>query len=85
MTAPLVGQRRLLPFYFGTPVGLLPDAMPTLEVEILEARELFGRLDVRVRPVAGTGEAWVMYKRTRPVPPEDATLAGEATGGAERL
>ena len=34
-----------------------------VEVTSKDAREVFGRLDVLVEPVAGTGEAWVGESR----------------------
>jgi hypothetical protein len=33
-----------------------------VEVRTLDARQSFGRIDVRVTPAAGSGEAWVDYK-----------------------
>ena len=30
-----------------------------IEVKSLDAREVYGRLDILVEPVAGTGKAWV--------------------------
>ena len=32
-------------------------------VRSLDAREVYGRLDILVEPVAGTGEAWVSESR----------------------
>ncbi len=29
------------------------------QVELLDVREVFGRTDVEIKPVAGTGTAWV--------------------------
>lgn len=34
-----------------------------IEVKSLDARESFGRLDILVEPVAGTGQAWVAESR----------------------
>lgn len=34
-----------------------------IEITSKDAREVFGRLDVLVEPVAGTGEAWVAESR----------------------
>lgn len=35
----------------------------TIAVKLLEARERFGRLDVKIEPVAGSGTAWVSDER----------------------
>jgi len=35
-----------------------------VEVDVLDARHVFGRTDVRVRPVAGDGSQWVDLART---------------------
>lgn len=34
-----------------------------IEVKSLDAREVYGRLDIYVEPVAGTGKAWVAESR----------------------
>jgi hypothetical protein len=31
----------------------------TTEVEVVDARQVFGRTDYQVKPVAGSGECWV--------------------------
>lgn len=36
-----------------------------IEVEILDIRSNFGRTDVLVRPVSGTGQAWVSDDKVR--------------------
>ena len=51
--AHLIGQRVLLP------LGGL-----RVEVEIRDAREVFGRIDVLVSPVAGEGEVWKEFSPT---------------------
>jgi hypothetical protein len=44
--------------------GLLrTDNNLTFAVEVLDAREVWGRLDYRVEPVAGNGSAWVSAER----------------------
>lgn len=35
----------------------------TIEVHSKDAREVYGRLDILVEPVAGTGQAWVAESR----------------------
>lgn len=34
-----------------------------IEVKSLDAREVYGRLDILVEPIAGTGKAWVAESR----------------------
>jgi hypothetical protein len=36
----------------------------TVDVEILDSRQVFGRTDVLIRPVAGTGTTWVAITQT---------------------
>ena len=37
----------------------------TVNVEVLDARQVFGRTDVLIRPVAGRGTTWVALTTTR--------------------
>lgn len=30
-----------------------------IQVEVLDVREVFGRTDLQVRPIAGTGTGWI--------------------------
>ena len=44
--------------------GLLSfDGKIAVEVRAHDAREVYGRLDILVEPVAGTGEVWVAESR----------------------
>lgn len=43
--------------------GLLRVDHLSVTVRSLDAREVFGRLDVLVEPVQGTGQAWVAESR----------------------
>lgn len=36
-----------------------------VQVRILESRRVFGRIDLLVSPVAGSGQAWVRERRVR--------------------
>jgi hypothetical protein len=39
-----------------------------VQVKILEVKQTYGRLRVRVRPVAGDGEAWIYRERVTLTP-----------------
>ena len=43
--------------------GLLSMDKIAVEVRAHDAREVYGRLDILVAPVAGTGQAWVAESR----------------------
>ena len=38
----------------------------TVDVEVLSARQVFGRIDLLIEPVAGRGTTWVALTTTRP-------------------
>lgn len=40
----------------------------TVTCHVLETRQVFGRTDLRVTPVAGSGEKWVQESSTEEVP-----------------
>jgi hypothetical protein len=43
-----------------------------VDVTVLDARELYGRRDVLVSPVAGVGEAWVSLENVELLEPADS-------------
>ena len=43
--------------------GFLVAGLLNVLVRSLDAREVYGRLDILVEPVAGTGKAWVSESR----------------------
>jgi hypothetical protein len=47
--------------------GLLQDVLPGLDVavRILDMRTAFGRIDVKVTPVSGSGDTWVNINRVQ--------------------